>query len=164
MKFATAALLGFVSQTQAIKFRPDPVQSPWSVTAPAAAPTKITGGFGPHIMGHATYQRTVPEIYSEEKDDRLMNSLISKYATEGNSNGAGNGQFYLVDKDALDVAKEVGNTHLGLTGEALNKFVHTTGVQAFDTVDQLKEGFIDISKGPIFLRYLLDEPEVSNGL
>jgi len=49
MKFATAALLGFVSQTQAIKFRPDPVQSPWSVTTPAAPATKITGGFGPHI-------------------------------------------------------------------------------------------------------------------
>jgi hypothetical protein len=77
-------------------------------------------------MGHATYQRTVPDIYSEEKDDRLMNSLISKYATEGNSNVAGNGQFYLVDKDALDVAKEVGNTHLGHTGEALNSFVHNT--------------------------------------
>jgi hypothetical protein len=28
----------------------------------------------------------------------------------------------------------------------------------------LNEGFIDIQKGPIFLRYLLDEPEVSNGL
>jgi len=93
-----------------------------------------------------------------------MNSLIGKYSTEGNSNGEGNGKFYLVAKDALDVAAEVGNTHLGLKGEALNSFVQTQGKKAFETVDQLNEGFIDVSKGPIFLRYLLDEPEVSNGL
>jgi len=48
MKFAVAVLLGFVSQTEAIKFRPDPVQSPWAAAQVAAPVTKISGGFGPH--------------------------------------------------------------------------------------------------------------------
>lgn len=48
MKFAVAVLLGFVSQTEAIKFRPDPAQSPWAAKTKAAPVTKISGGFGPH--------------------------------------------------------------------------------------------------------------------
>jgi hypothetical protein len=62
------------------------------------------------------------------------------------------------------VASEVAQTHLGLTGEKNANFVKTIGEKAFAHVDNLNEGFVDISKGPIFLRYLLDEPEVSNGL
>jgi hypothetical protein len=64
----------------------------------------------------------------------------------------------------LEAAAEVASTHLGLKGKALDDFVNTHGNKCFDTVDQLNEGFIDIQKGPIFMRYLLDEPEVSNGL
>lgn len=48
MKFAVAVLLGFVSQTEAIKFRPDPAQSPWAAKTKDAPVTKISGGFGPH--------------------------------------------------------------------------------------------------------------------
>jgi hypothetical protein len=33
----------------------------------------------------------MPARFTEEKDDRLMNSLIGKYALEGKVNGAPNG-------------------------------------------------------------------------
>jgi hypothetical protein len=83
MKFAAAVLLGLVSQSEAIKFRPDPVQSPWAAKSSPAKLSKISNGYGPHAVVHDysvtvdnQYVRHVPEIYSEEKDDRLMNSLI----------------------------------------------------------------------------------------
>ena len=53
-----------------------------------------------------------------------MHSLIKNYATEGKGDdGAANGKFYLTKADALLVAGEVANTHLGLTGQALDSFV-----------------------------------------
>ena len=164
MKFAVAVLLGFASVSQAIKFRPDPTQSPWAAKKEDPKVTKITDGFSAH-KDYEGYERVVPAIYDTEADDRLMHSLIKNYATEGKAdNGGGNGKFYLTKADALLVAGEIGNTHLGLSGSALDNFVQTTGAQAFDTVDALHEGFIDIMKGPIFCRYVLDEPEVSNAL
>ena len=127
MKFAVAVLLGFASISQAIKFRPDPVQSPWSVTKEDPKVTKITDGFNVH-KEYAGYERTVPAIYDAEGDDRLMHSLIKNYATEGKgADGAGNGKFYLTRADALDVAGEVASTHLGLKGDALQSFVQSTG-------------------------------------
>jgi hypothetical protein len=33
------------------------------------------------------YDRVVPDQFTKEKDDRLMNSLISKYSLEGNEKG-----------------------------------------------------------------------------
>ena len=145
MKFATAVLLGFVSQTEAIKFRPNPVQSPWAATPAPAAPTKIDGGFKSWMVGHKPdYERITPDVYGTEADDRLMNSLISKYATEGNTAGAPNGKFYLERKDAMDVASEVAETHLGLKGDKNKAFVSNIAQKAFDHVDNLNEGFIDI--------------------
>jgi hypothetical protein len=94
MKFAVAVLLGFASVSQAIKFRPDPVQSPWSVKAEEKKTTKITDGFSAFVE-YEGYERTVPAIYDTEGDDRLMHSLIKNYATEGNTGGVGNGKFYL---------------------------------------------------------------------
>jgi len=164
MKFAVAVLLGFASVSQGIKFRPDPVQSPWAAKKDDPKVTKITDGFSAH-KDYEGYERQVPAIYSEESDDRLMHSLIKNYATEGKgADGNGNGKFYLTRADALLVAGEIGNTHLGLKGDNLKNFVQTTGNMAFDTVDVGHEGFVDIMKGPVFCRYVLDEPEVSNAL
>lgn len=164
MRFAIAVLLGFVSVSEAIKFRPNPVQSPWAAKPKEPEKTKITDGFSAH-KDYEGYERVVPAIYDTEADDRLMHSLIKNYATEGKGiDGKGNGKFYLTRDDAMLVASEVAHTHLGLSGDALKSHVATIGAKAFATVDNLNEGFIDIVKGPVFLRYVTDEVEVSNGL
>ena len=164
MRFAVAVLLGFVSVSEAIKFRPNPVQSPWAAKPEEEKKTKISDGFSAH-KEYFGYERTVPAMYDTEADDRLMHSLIKNYATEGKGiDGKGNGKFYLTKPDAMLVASEVAHTHLGLSGDTLKNFVDTTGAKAFETVDNLNEGFIDIVKGPVFLRYVTDEVEVSNGL
>lgn len=131
MKFAVAVLLGFASVSQAIKFRPDPTQSPWAAKTEEVKVNKITDGFSAH-KDYEGYERVVPAIYDTEADDRLMHSLIKNYATEGRgADGNGNGKFYLTKADALLVAGEIANTHLGLKGDALQSFVQSTGSQAF---------------------------------
>ena len=66
-------------------------------------------------------------MYQLESDDRLMNSLITKYSTEASTAGAPNGKFFLTNKNALLVASEVAETHLGLKGEKNANFVKTIG-------------------------------------
>jgi len=45
------------------------------------------------------------------RDDRLMNSLISKYAREVRKDGHNTGHFFLNKDDAKDAVKEVVDTH-----------------------------------------------------
>jgi len=65
----------------------------------------------------------MPAQFTEEADDRLMNSLIKNYATEGNTAGLPNGKFYLTKKNAMLVADEVAATHLELDGKKKSGFV-----------------------------------------
>ena len=46
------------------------------------------------------YKREVPKQYTEMRDDRLMNSLISKYAREVKKDGKLTGQMFLNKEDA----------------------------------------------------------------
>jgi hypothetical protein len=46
-------------------------------------------------------------MYTQEGDDRLMNSLISKYSIEGNDEGVPTGNFYLDLPAAYAVSHEV---------------------------------------------------------
>lgn len=49
---------------------------------------------------HGGYDRKVPSKYTTERDDRLMNSIISNYAREIKVNGQLTGQFFLNKQDA----------------------------------------------------------------
>ena len=62
-------------------------------------------------------------MFTAEGDDRLMNSLISKYSIEGNSAGSPNGNFYLDLPGAYAVSKEVVGTHFGFLSAKRDKFV-----------------------------------------
>jgi hypothetical protein len=46
-------------------------------------------------------------MYTQEGDDRLMNSLISKYSIEENDEGVPTGNFYLDLPAAYAVSHEV---------------------------------------------------------
>lgn len=95
------------------KFRPDPIKSPWAAEVKDAPLQPF------RLSDHASvfYDRAVPDPFTEEKDDRLMNSLIFKYSVEGNSGGRPNGNFYLEKDGARNVAMEVVGTHFGFTGD-----------------------------------------------
>jgi len=96
--------------------------------------------------------------------DRLMNSLISKYSLEGNTDGEPNGHFYLDRKAINAVSREVIGTHFGWTGEKRENYLKENVPKLWKYYDLLGEGFIDAAKGSPFLRSLLGEPEISNGL
>jgi len=104
VSFAIAALIGLVEvHAVRINYRPDPAKSPWAdPKEPAPLPD-----FRLADHGSAYYTRVVPDMYTKEGDDRLMNSLIGKYSIEGNSDGAPNGNFYLDLPGAYAVSHEV---------------------------------------------------------
>jgi len=94
--------------------------APWSSKAKPAAPTTLTGAYNPgtgsNFGANADYARSVPAQFTEEKDDRLMNSLISKYSLESKVDGAPSGKFYLDEAGMRAVSKEVIGTHFGFHG------------------------------------------------
>jgi hypothetical protein len=59
------------------------------------------------MVGFKDYERVIPERFSEEKDDQLMNSLIGKYAIEGEKDGKPTGEFVIDRKGIEAVSVEV---------------------------------------------------------
>ena len=58
-----------------------------------------------------SYSRSTPHQYTQERDDRLMNSLINNYAREIVQDGKQTGQMFLNKEDAEKVSNEVLRTH-----------------------------------------------------
>ena len=93
-----------------------------------------------------------------------MNSLISKYALEGKTDGAPNGKFYLDKAGAAAVANEVVGTHFGFSGEKKESFLAGKFDKLWNHYDVLGQGWLAVEKGAPFLRQILGENELSNGL
>ena len=107
----------------------------------------------------------MPGRFSEERDDRLMNSLIDKYAREVKDNDDKlTGKLFCNKEDALAVSKEVVATHMDgisaaqfLSGgdsagdeEPVNRFEDT-----WNHFDVNHDGLVEVERMPQFLRYLL---------
>ena len=110
------------------------------------------------------YTRVVPDQFTKEKDDRLMNSLIGRYSLEGNTDGQPNGQFYLDKDGAKAVAQEVTQTHFGFHGAKRDQYVSQRLPDIWKNLDVNNDGIIDIQKGAVMLRMLVGDSEVANGL
>ena len=97
------------------------------------------------------YERAMPDRFTEERDDRLMNSIIGKYAREIKVKGALTGVMMLNLGDATALAAEVKSTHKGMGYES------QTGMSvadAFNHFDVNHDGLIEAERTPQFLRYL----------
>ena len=98
----------------------------------------------------------MPERFSEERDDRLMNSLIQNYAIEmKDKDGNPTGHFFCDRSGALDVSKEVVATHYSKdnakqSGLLLDRFDET-----WNHFDVNHDGIVEVGRMPQFLRYLL---------
>lgn len=149
------------------EFRPlNDVQQPWSAKPKPAAPgNAITGAYKPTDEGvYLDYKRVVPDRFSADGDDLLMKSLISKYALEGKENGAPTGKFYM-DKSGMEaVSREVIGTHLGFSGKKKDNYMNEHFDNNWSNYDVNKEGFITVDRAPTFLRKVLGEVEIQNGL
>ena len=113
-------------------------------------------GFG----GYHTYMRDIPDRFEEEKDDRLMNSLYDKYATEGKKDGHPTGQFWVDEANARAVAAEVAKTHL----DQGQDYVDANFPALWKKYDVNEEGQIDIDRMPQFLKSFCGSAEGCAGL
>merc|ERR1712054_625493 len=98
------------------------------------------------------YTRVVPERFTEERDDQLMESVIEKYAREIKVNGKLTGTMMLNLEDAKALAAEVMSTHKDM---GYYKQVDAMSVDdAFNHFDVNHDGLIEAERAPQFLRYL----------
>ena len=102
----------------------------------------------------------MPEIY---QDDKLMQSLISRYSIEGNTDGVANGKFYLNKEGARAVSTEVVHTHL-FGGAKGDQFVNEKFDGVWNYFDVNHDGFLVVQVMPQFLRMIVGEPEAALGL
>jgi len=116
-------------------------------------------GFG----GYHTYMRDVPDRFETESDDRLMNSLYTNYATEGEKNGKPNGHFWVTEADAKRVAAEVAVTHLGAKDDGESR-VKTDFPKLWKKYDVNDDGKVEIDRMPAFLRAFCGSAEGCLGL
>ena len=94
----------------------------------------------------------MPGKFTEEKDDRLMNSLISKYALEGNTGGKPNGHFFLNREGVTAVAQEVVATHMGFKGDRLKTYLKENLPGLWNRYDVMQEGNLDADRVAVLLR------------
>merc|ERR1711988_1781545 len=101
---------------------------------------------------HGGYKRVVPERFTEERDDQLMESVIEKYAREIKVEGKLTGTMMLNLEDAKALAAEVKSTHKDM---GYYKQVDGMSVDdAFNHFDVNHDGLIEAERAPQFLRYL----------
>lgn len=110
------------------------------------------------------YHRVIPEHFSKSSDDLLMRSLIKNFSIEGNTNGKGNGEFYITKEACFDVAKEVVSTHHGFGTYKTKDYLDEHFEKLWKHHDVLNEGFLDVAKAPVLLRSLIGEVESFIGL
>ena len=89
------------------------------------------------------YQRKVPAQFTQERDDRLMNSLITKYAREVRRDGHNTGHMFLNKDDARAAADEVLKDHKDNTAVDKVDFEGT-----WDHFDVNKDGLVEVERMP----------------
>mmetsp|Transcript_32419 Transcript_32419/g.49590 ORF Transcript_32419/g.49590 Transcript_32419/m.49590 type:complete len:157 (-) Transcript_32419:59-529(-) len=114
--------------------------------------------------GNWEYKRDIPDHFqgAGSGDDQFMNSMIKNYAVEGATDDAyPTGEFYFTHLTAWMAAREVVETHLGLTGQAredyLDKYFEKTW-KHFDTAD---DGKIEPSRMGGFFRFLCGNMQIT---
>lgn len=112
----------------------------------------------PAIMdGHDTgYSRNMPSRFSEERDDRLMNSMVGAYAREIFHDGKPTGHLFLNKADARAAADEVIRDHPH--EDRLQDGADYDGDRFEDTwnhFDVNKDGLVEVERMPQFMRMLL---------
>ena len=116
--------------------------------------------------GHDSgYERVIPPQFEEERDDRLMHSMIKNYAREVKHDGELTGHLFLNKADAKAAAQEVVSNH----GGADRKRDYDAGNESGDLEEQEgdrfeetwnhfdvnKDGLVEVERMPQFMRMLL---------
>ena len=96
------------------------------------------------------YTRVVPAKFGEERDDRLMNSMIKNYAREIKKAGELTGHFFLNREDARAASNEVLKTHSRANAVGSDQFE-----AVWNHFDVNHDGLVEVERMPQFFRMLL---------
>ena len=66
----------------------------------------------------------MPERFKDERDDRLMNSLIDNYAREVKVGDQKTGHMYCNHNEALEASKEVVSSHFKWDGSKTDQYLN----------------------------------------
>jgi len=101
-----------------------------------------------HEGAQGGYDRVVPDRFTEERDDQLMNSIIKNYALETKGdNGRPSGHFFVDKSNAQALAAEVKSNHQAVEERSFN--------DTWNHFDVNGDGLIEVERMPQFLRYML---------
>ena len=91
-----------------------------------------------------------------------MRSMIANYAMEEKTeDDLPSGHFWMNESITRAAAREVLETHKGLTGEGLNKYLDTYFAKAWGHFDVNRTGLIEVIKMPQFMRFLASDQYMS---
>ena len=93
-----------------------------------------------------------------------MNSIVSKWAIEGKTDGVKNGHFFMTMDKTAEVCREVVATHLHMTGPEGDAYVSERLAKLWPHYDVNKDGYVEVERIPPLLRQLVGEVEASFGL
>ena len=104
------------------------------------------------------YSRRVPDTFMAERDDRLMNSLISTYALEmKDENGQPSGHFFFDRDAARSASAEVVHTHFNYNDSKTESWLRDNFGSTWDHFDVNKDNLVEVERMPQFLRYMLGD-------
>ena len=170
MKYCHLLILGSLSGFYQIKLSSDPITSSAPPPPKKGGPLPYgdyfkadydkfagTTGFAPE------YTRDMPEQFSDlHKDDMFMNSMISNYSKEGrNPDGTKNGKFYVDREMGKKAAREVLNTHLKLSGKALDDYMTMNFDEKWNYWDVNHEDLIEADRMSTFFRDLCHDANLN---
>ena len=157
---AIAALLGLVASIEIHDSEKTPPYNAWESVKDGAEDGK--------------YERVVTSHFNADSDDIFMRSMITKYAQELRTDteklddgtklgGEPTGKFVMTQATTLAAAKEVLNTHKGLSGDALSAYLDTYFAKAWAHFDVNQSGSIEVIKLPQLMRFLASDQYMSLG-
>ena len=116
--------------------------------------------------GHDSgYERAIPPQFEEERDDRLMHSMIKNYAREVKHKGDLTGHLFLNKADAKAASQEVVSNHVREDRLAEHDMGNDGGEGDDEEGDRFEEtwnhfdinhdGLVEVERMPQFFRMLL---------
>jgi hypothetical protein len=113
-------------------------------------------------IGAGEYERVVPARFAADSDDIFMRSMIKNYAMEEKTgDGTPSGHFWMNESITRAAAREVLETHKGLSGPKLDAYLDTYFGKAWGHFDVNRTGLVEVIKMPQLMRFLSSDQYMS---
>ena len=100
-------------------------------------------------MQEGEYVRVIPAAFADDNADIFMRSMFENYALEAkNKDGSPSGKFWMDQAAAKAASFEVLETHKGLKGAELQKYIDTYFDKTWKHFDVNLSGKIEVIKMP----------------